>query len=219
MNQEKWSAVDDYLNSHCILSDEPLEHALQTSRAANLPPISVTPAQGKFLHVTALAMNAKKILEIGTLGAYSTIWLARALPDNGTVTTLEYNTKHADIARANLAHAGLSHKVDLRLGRALDLLPQLQSSAPFDLFFIDADKENNAHYFAWALKLARKGSLIIVDNVVRKGAITDPNSADPDVQGTQKFFQALSKEPRVTATTLQTVGAKGYDGMTLAVVL
>jgi predicted O-methyltransferase YrrM len=180
----------------------------------------VSPNQGKLLLVLARAVGARTILEIGTLGGYSTIWLARALPIDGHLITLEADPKHAEVARANIAQAGLASVVELRLGRAVDTLPKLAAErrGPFDLIFIDADKRNNPDYFAWALKLSRRGSLIIADNVVRNGAVVDATSGDPSIQGVRRFNELLAAEPRVSATTIQTVGSKGYDGFAIALV-
>jgi predicted O-methyltransferase YrrM len=216
-----WNEVDDYIDSHLIPPDPILESARKASAAAGLPDIAVTPSQGKLLHLLARSINAHNILEIGTLGAYSSIWLARALPADGRLITLEFNPKHAEVARANIVHAGLSSKVDLREGAALDALPKIAAAKfpPFDFIFIDADKENNTGYFEWSLKLSHPDSLIFVDNVIRDGDVVDPNSTDPMVQGVQRLNQFLAKETRVIATTIQTVGAKGYDGFTLALVL
>jgi len=221
MNQEQWTAVDRYITDLLIPPDPALDAALQASAAAGLPPISVTPNQGKLLQLLAKIGGARNILEIGTLGGYSTIWLARALPKTGRLITLEADRKHAEVARANIARAGLSDVVEVRLGRALDALPQLAAErrAPFDLIFIDADKAATADYFTWSLKLSRPGSLIIVDNVVRKGAVIDAASRDEDVQGIRRFNQLLSAEKRVSATAIQTVGSKGYDGFAIALVI
>jgi predicted O-methyltransferase YrrM len=220
MAQDQWTAVDEYLTDLLVAPDPALDTALEASAAADLPSIHVSPNQGKLLHLLARVQEARAILEVGTLGGYSTIWLARALPPGGRLVTLESEPKHADLARANIARAGLSSVVELRLGRALDTLPQLavEGRGPFDLIFIDADKENNAEYFAWALKLSRRGSLIIVDNVVRKGAVIDAATGDELVQGVRRFLEVLAAEPRVSATAIQTVGSKGYDGFALALV-
>jgi predicted O-methyltransferase YrrM len=220
MNQDQWTAVDKYVTELFIPPDPILDAALKDSAAANLPPINVTPTQGKLLHLLAKISGAQNILEIGTLGAYSTIWLARALPKTGRLITLETDPKHAQIARANIARAGLSDVVEVRQARALDALPQLaaEGRGSFDLIFIDADKVATADYFAWSLKLSRPGSLIIVDNVVRKGAVVNAQSQDVDVQGIRRFNQMLAAEKRVSATTIQTVGSKGYDGFALALV-
>ncbi len=220
MTQDQWTAVDHYLADLLIPADPALEAALRDSAAAGLPAINVSPTQGKLLHLLARLTGARTILEVGTLGGYSTIWLARALPAGGRLVTLESDPKHAEVARANIARAGLSGVVDLRLGKALDTLPQLaaEGRGPFDLAFIDADKQSTADYFAWALKLSRRGSLIVVDNVVRKGAVADPATEDPAVRGMRRFLDVLAAEPRVSATAIQTVGGKGYDGFALALV-
>jgi predicted O-methyltransferase YrrM len=220
MNQETWTAVDCYISDLFGQRDGALDSALETCHAAGLPPINVAPNKGRFLQLLAQGCGARSILEIGTLGGYSTIWLARALPAGGRLVTLEFEAKHAEIARANIARAGLSGAVELRLGKAADSLAQLaaEGGGPFDFIFIDADKESYADYFAWALKLSRRGSLIIADNVVRNGAVTDAGSGDSRVQGVQRFNELLAAEPRVSATILQTVGGKGYDGFALALV-
>ncbi|WP_437665550.1 O-methyltransferase [Sorangium sp. So ce1182] len=220
MSQERWSAVDRYITDMLVPSDAALDAALGASAAADLPPINVAPNQGKLLHLLARIQGARSILEIGTLGGYSTIWLARALPAGGRLVTLELDPKHAEVARANIARAGLADVVELRLGRALDTLPALaaEGRGPFDFIFIDADKPSNPDYFAWALKLSRRGSVIVVDNVVRKGAVADPESADPNVQGVHRLNKLLAAEPRVSATAVQTVGSKGYDGFAIALV-
>ena len=221
MNQETWTAVDRYLADLFVPSDPALDAALEASAAAGLPAISISPNQGKLLQLLARVQGARNILEIGTLGGYSTIWLARSLPAGGRLITLEFEPKHAEVARANFARAGLAGVVELRVGRALDTLPQLaaEGRGPFDLIFIDADKENYADYFVWALKLARRGTLIIADNVVRKGAVTDAGSSDPLVQGVRRFNELLAAEKRVSATVFQTVGTKGYDGFAIALVM
>lgn len=225
MSEAQWTRVDGYLADLFVGADSALDAALAASDAASLPSINVSAVQGKLLHLLArvAATNggpgARKILEIGTLGGYSTIWLARALPADGRLITLEFNPKHAEVARANIARAGLADKVEIRLGKALDTLPQLASEAPFDLVFIDADKEGYCDYLGWSLKLTRRGSLIVADNVVRKGAVADPSSPDAMVQGVRRFNEMLAAEPRVAATAIQTVGAKGYDGFALAVVI
>lgn len=221
MTQEQWTAVDNYITDLFVPSDPALEAALQSTIKADLPRINVAPNQGKLLHILARSHGATRILEIGTLAGYSTIWLARALPVHGKLITLESNPKHAEIARANLDRAGLTGAVEVRLGAALDTLPQIaaERQLPFDLVFIDADKVNVAEYFAWALKLTRPGSLIITDNVVRKGAVIDANSEDENIQGIRRFNAALSLEPRVNATVVQTVGSKGYDGLAISLVI
>ncbi len=221
MTQEQWTAVDRYLTDLFVPSDPVLDAALEASTAAGLPPHNVSPNQGKLLLLLAQLQGARTILEIGTLGGYSTIWLARALPKDGRLITLEANPKHAEVAQSNIARAGLSDVVELRLGQALSTLPQLaaESRSPFDLIFIDADKPNNPDYLAWALKLSRRGSLIIADNVIRNGAVIDTASSDASVQGVRRFNQLLAFEPRVSTTALQTVGSKGYDGFAIALVV
>ena len=221
MTQEQWTAVDRYLCGQLLPPDPALEAALQASIAAGLPPIHVSPNQGKLLQLLARLQQARTILEIGTLGGYSTIWLARALPAGGRLITLEADPGHAAVARANFVRAGLAGVVELRPGRALDTLPQLaaEGRGPFDLIFIDADKPGYPDYFAWALKLTRRGSLIIVDNVVRKGAVIDPVSPNPNVQGVRRLHELIAAESRVSATAIQTVGSKGYDGFVLALVI
>jgi len=220
MSQDVWTAVDAYIKSLLVPSDPAMEAALQASSDAGLPPIQVSPLQGKLLHVLAQACQARQILEIGTLGGYSTIWLARALPAGGRVVTLEADPKHAQVARANFTRAGLAGVIDLRLGAALETLPKLASEGrgPFDVIFIDANKSSMREYFEWALKLSRRGTMIIADNVIRKGAVMDAASPDPDVQGVRRFNERLAAEKRVSATEIQTVGCKGYDGFALAVV-
>lgn len=220
MTQEQWTAVDRYITDLFVPSDSVLDMTLQFSAEAGLPPHNVSPNQGKVLMLLAQVQGARNILEIGTLGGYSTIWLARSLPTDGRLITLEADPKHAEVARNNIARAGLSDVVELRLGRALDTLPQLaaEGCAPFDLIFIDADKPSNPDYFAWALKLSRRGSVIIADNVVRNGTVIDANSSDPNVQGVRRFNELLAADPRVSATAIQTVGSKGYDGFAMAIV-
>jgi len=220
VSEDLWAAVDQYINHLVIPSDPALEGALEAGAAAGLPAISVTPAQGKLLHLLARIQGAQRILEIGTLAGYSTIWLARALPANGRVITLESDPGHAELARANIADAGLADRVDVRLGAALDTLPRLaqQAEGPFDLIFIDADRQNLPGYFDWALKLSRRGSVIVVDNVVRKGAVIDAASTDPNIIGVRRFGERLAAERRVSASMVQTVGAKGYDGFAIALV-
>jgi len=218
--QPLWTDVDRYITDLLVRPDAALDAALQASKGAGLPDISVTPNQGKLLMLLAQIQRAKLILEIGTLGGYSTIWLARALPPDGHVITLESEPKHAEVAQANIARAGLNALVDLRLGRALDSLAQLaaENRGPFDLIFIDADKVTYPEYFKWALKLSRVGTVIIADNIVRKGAVIDPASRDANVQAVRRFNELVSAEPRVSATVIQTVGSKGHDGFALAVV-
>jgi predicted O-methyltransferase YrrM len=213
---ELWDKVDRYLEETLVQPDATLAAALEASDRAGLPAISVSPAHGKLLWLLARLVNAKRILEIGTLGGYSTIWLARALPSDGRLVTLEAVDKHARVAKANIAKAGLEKKVEIRIGPALDTLPSLQG--PFDFSFIDADKQNNAEYFAWALKLSRPGSLIVVDNVVRDGKVIDARSRDASVQGVRRLNELIAAEKRVTATAIQTVGVKGYDGFAVALV-
>ncbi len=220
MTNELWSAVDRYIIESLVPTDPALDAALKASSEAGLPAINVSPNEGKLLMMLARLLGARNILEIGTLGGYSTIWLARALPAGGRLITLESEAKHGEVARANLARAGLSDVVELRLGRALDTLPQLaaEGRGPFDLIFVDADKPNNAEYFAWSLKLSRPGTLIIVDNVVRSGAVIEHENNDPKILGTRRLYEAVAAEPRVSATAIQTVGSKGYDGLLLALV-
>jgi predicted O-methyltransferase YrrM len=221
MPNDLYAAVDTYLAGALIPSDPILDAVLKSHLDADLPPINVVPTTGKFLNLLARILRAKRILEIGTLGGYSTIWLARALPPDGKIITLEFVPKHAELARSNFRQARLEHLIELRVGKALDLLPLIAANdpAPFDLIFIDADKENNPRYFAWALKLSHPGSLIIIDNVVRGGAILDAASTVPAIQATRQLFIDLASEPRVSATALQTVDAKGHDGFALALVL
>ena len=223
--QERWTAVDRYITDLLVPEDAALEAALRDSAAAGLPPIAVTPNQGKLLGLLARVQGARAILELGTLGGYSTIWLARALPAGGRLVTLEAEAEYAELARANIARAGLAESVELRVGPALQTLPQLvaEGAGPFDLIFVDADKKNNPGYFEWSLKLSRPGTLIIVDNVVRGGAILDPNADDPTlgnegIRGIRRFFELLAAERGVDATAIQMVGSKGYDGFALMIV-
>jgi predicted O-methyltransferase YrrM len=204
-----------------VAPDPALDAALKANAAAGLPLIDVAPNQGKLLHVLALTKGARRILEIGTLGGYSTIWLARALPAGGRLVTLEVEPKHAQVARANLKRAGMLQKVEIRVGPAADSLARLvkKRTAPFDMIFIDADKENIPAYIGWALKLAKRGTLIVIDNVVREGAILNVASKDPDIQGVRAMFELLAAEPRLSATAIQTVGRKKWDGLALAVVV
>ncbi len=218
-----WADVDRYVERQQIPRDRALAEALAHSEAAGLPAIAVSPAQGKLLYLLARAARVRAILEIGTLGGYSTIWLARALPApprHGTLITLEADPRHADVARANIARAGLADRVEIRVGKALDQLPLLQADGrgPFDLIFIDADKPGIPDYFRWAVRLSHPGSLIVVDNVIRGGEVSDPASTDPNVLGVRRFNELLAAEHDVSATTIQTVGLKGYDGFTLALV-
>jgi predicted O-methyltransferase YrrM len=220
VGEEAWTAVDEYLADLLIPPDAALEGALAASAAAGLPPHDVSPLQGKLLELLARAQGARSILEIGTLGGYSTIWLARALGADGRLVTLEREQRHADVARENIERAGLREVVELLVGPALETLPRLAADGrgPFDLIFIDADKQSNADYLRWALELSRPGTLIVADNVVRKGAVVDPADPDPRVQGIRDFFDLLATEPRLTATAIQTVGAKGHDGLAIALV-
>jgi predicted O-methyltransferase YrrM len=216
MSDELWAAVDRYVTDTVVQPDAVLNAALEASIAAGLPEISVTPGQGKLLYLLARIRHANRILEIGTLGGYSTIWLARALAPSGRVVTLESDAAHAAVARTNIARAGLTKVVDLRLGLALDVLPALAAEGQkFDLTFIDADKPNIPAYFEWAMKLSNPASLIIVDNVVRDGAVIDETSEDQSVRGVRRFNELLAADKRVSATTIQTVGSKGYDGFTI----
>ncbi len=221
MSQEQWTAVDGYLADLLVPPDAALEAALRDSDAAGLPAIQVSPVQGKLLMVLARSVGARRILEIGTLGGYSTIWLARALPADGRLITLEAMPLHAKVAQANLARAGLAQLVEIRLGKAAETLPKIASDGggPFDVIFIDADKASYPEYLTWSLRLARPGTLIVADNVIRKGAVLDAASPDPDVQGMRRFMDMLAAEPRLRATALQTVGSKGYDGLAFAVVI
>jgi predicted O-methyltransferase YrrM len=220
LTEELWATVDRYLTDTIVKPDAALGAALDRSDAAGLPSINVSPSQGKFLHMLARLVNARAILEVGTLGGYSTIWLARALKPGGRLITLEADARHAELARANLARAGLDRMVDVRLGPALDTLPRIATEgiAPFDLVFIDADKPNTPQYFTWALKLSHAGSIIVVDNVIRKGEVANPSATDPNVQGMQQFFTMAAAEPRVDATAIQTVSSKGYDGFSIILV-
>jgi predicted O-methyltransferase YrrM len=214
------AAVDAYLDAHLFAADPVLAAALADSRAAGLPPINVSQSQGKLLHLLARLQHAVHVLEIGTLAAYSTIWLARALPPHGRVVTLESEAKHVDVARGNLARAGLLDMVDMRLGPALETLTQIarEGRQPFDLVFIDADKPRTPEYIDASLRLARPGTLLIVDNVVRSGELANPATTDENVQGMQRAVDLLARHPRLDATVIQTVGAKGYDGFALALV-
>jgi predicted O-methyltransferase YrrM len=217
---DQWAAVDRYFSEQLCLFDPILDAVMAANKAAELPAIDVAPNQGKLLQLLAQLAGARRILEIGTLGGYSTIWLARTLCEGGRLITLEYNAKHAEIARANIESAGLAQMVEIRVGAALDTLPKLQNEdqEAFDLIFIDADKPNNSEYVRWAIKLSRPGTLIIIDNVVRDGAVIDSASTDKDVQGARQLFELLASEPRLSCTAIQTVGLKGYDGFALAIV-
>jgi predicted O-methyltransferase YrrM len=216
MNEMRWNAVEDYICAHLVEEDAALVQARTASAAAGLPDIAVSASQGKLLKLLVETLAARKILEIGSLGGYSSIWLARGLAPGGRLITLEIDPKHAEIARANLARAGFGGRAEIRVGAALESLPKLNDEAPFDLIFIDADKQNNAAYFQWAIRLSRPGSLIVVDNVVRDGRVADADSTEPMVIGTRKLFATLAVEPRVEATAIQTVGPKGYDGFVIA---
>ncbi|HEY2826554.1 MAG TPA: O-methyltransferase [Pirellulales bacterium] len=221
MSNETWTTVEQYLTDLLVQPDEALRVAVLESDAAGLPAIAVSPTFGKLLMLLAQCLGAKNILEIGTLGGYSTIWLARGLASGGRLVTLEFDAKHAEVARANMTRAGVANVVEVRLGKALETLPKLAADkrGPFDLIFIDADKENNTEYFQWALTLSRPGSLIIVDNVVRDGKVIDAASSDKSVQGVRRCNEAMAREKRVTVTALQCVGSKGYDGFAIARVL
>ncbi|MEW1686508.1 O-methyltransferase [Streptomyces sp. NPDC091265] len=220
MTQAQWTAVDDYFNTLLVGPDEALDAAVEASEKAGLPAIQVAANQGKLLNLLARLQGARTVLEIGTLGGYSTIWLARALPEGGRLLTLESDPECAEVARGNIERAGLSEVVEIRVGRALDTLPELaeQGCGPFDVVFIDADKPSNPDYLAWSLRLTRPGSLIVADNVVRDGEVADGASDDPKVQGVRRFTELVAAEPTLTATALQTVGTKGYDGLLMALV-
>lgn len=219
MTQETWTAVDEYFTELLVRPDAALTGALEHSDAAGLPPIAVAPNQGKLLYLLARLQGARRILEIGTLGGYSTIWLARALPEGGTLISLEASPQHAKVARENIEAAGLSDVVEVRVGRAAETLPSLaeEGGEPFDVVFIDADKPNNPTYVTWALRLTRPGSLIILDNVVRGGRVIDPDGGD-DVVGVRDSLDLLAADPRLSVTAIQTVGSKGYDGLAIALV-
>ncbi|HEX8274445.1 MAG TPA: O-methyltransferase [Longimicrobiaceae bacterium] len=220
MSQDLWTAVDRYLVDALVPGDPALDAALEASAAAGLPAISVAPNQGRLLMLLAQLRGARSILEIGTLGGYSTIWLGRALPPGGRLVTLEANAEYAAVARANLERAGLAGVVEVRVGPAAESLPRLEAEGAgrFDLVFIDADKQGTPEYFRWALRLGRRGTLVVVDNVVRDGAVIDADSEDAAVQGIRRFVEMAAAEPRVSATALQTVGSKGYDGFALLLV-
>ena len=219
-NEELWAEVDEYLVEKLIPADAALTAAREANAAAKLPAIDVSPTQGKLLYLLATVRKAQRILEVGTLGGYSTIWLANALPDGGRLITLEVEKRHAEVALENVRRAGLSDRVELRLGPAADSLAALvaENAEPFDLIFIDADKPNNPVYLEWAMRLARPGTLVIVDNVIREGAVIQPESEDESVRGTRRLFDLIATEPRLEATALQTVGSKGYDGFVMGVV-
>lgn len=221
MGQEQWSAVDEYVGGLLALHDEVLEAALSAGAEAGLPQIQVSPPQGKLLHLLARTLGAKRILEFGTLAGYSTIWLGRALAEGGSLITLEADSRYAEVAGENIARAGLGDVVDLRVGPALDTLPALEAEGvgPFDLTFIDADKVHSPDYFVWSLDHSRPGSLIVIDNVVRDGTLAEADSDDATVRAQRRLHELIAAEPRVTATTIQTVGAKGYDGFTIALLV
>ncbi|HEX9127826.1 MAG TPA: O-methyltransferase [Gemmatimonadaceae bacterium] len=220
VTEDQWTEVDQYFSESLLPSDPILDSALEASVAAGLPAISVSPNQGKLLQMLAQILGARSILEIGTLGGYSTIWLARGMHAGGHLITLEVDPKHAEVAQLNVARAGLQNVVDVRIGNAVEILPQLsaQRRGPFDLIFIDADKPNIPVYFEWALKLSRPGTLIIVDNVVRDGAVIDADSTDSSVQGVRRFIERPGAESRASGTVIQTVGIKGYDGFAIVLV-
>src|SRR5208282_5864935 len=220
MDERQWGAVDAYFTRTIDWQDGVLESALAANAAAGLPQIDVSPPHGKLLYLLARAAGAVTALEIGALGGYSTIWIARALPPDGRLVTLEADETHATVARRNVARAGLSEKVEVRLGAALDLLPKIEAEGlgPFDFVFIDADKSNNANYLTWAVRLSRPGTVIVVDNVVREGAIVDAAASDPGTVGLRRMFEMMAREPRLKATAIQTVGSKGWDGFVLAIV-
>jgi predicted O-methyltransferase YrrM len=221
MTEKAWTAVDQYLNDTLLPPDTALDAALHANTAADLPAIDVAPNQGKFLQILAQMQHARRILEIGTLGGYSTICLARALPSDGKLISLELNPKHAAVARTNIDRAGLASLVEIRIGPALNSLAQLETehAAPFDLIFIDADKPNNPHYLAFALKLSRPGTLILCDNVIRDGDVANATTTDPNTRGARQLLEAIAANPRLSATALQTVGSKGWDGFAMALVL
>jgi predicted O-methyltransferase YrrM len=223
MSQDLWSAVDDYIVEHLLVADPSLDAAVLASEAAGLPPIAITPNQGKLLELLARIHHAQSILELGTLGGYSTIWLARALPEGGRLVTLERESRYAEVALANIANAGLADTVQVRVGAALETLPEMygEGAGPFDLIFIDADKQNYPGYLEWSLKLSRVGTLIIGDNVVRSGTILDSEASEDGgvAAGVRGFYEMLAVEPRVSATAIQTVGAKGHDGFALGLVV
>jgi predicted O-methyltransferase YrrM len=220
MDQARWNAVDDYIVGKLVSDDPVFQQVLEANEAAGLPAIDVSPAHGKLLHLLARMSGARRVLEIGTLGGFSTIWLARALPAGGKVVTLEALPEHAEVARANFARAGVTERIELRLGLALDTLAALaaEKAEPFDFVFIDADKPNNPHYLALALKLSRPGTVIVADNVVRGGEVLDAGSRDASVQGIRAYYDALAAEPRLSATAVQTVGVKQWDGFSVAIV-
>lgn len=221
MSQDQWTAVDSYFDRLFAPSDEALDAALEATNTAGIPAINVSASQGKLLYILARMRNVRSVLEIGTLGGYSTIWLARALPADGKLISLEIDPAHAAVARANIARANLAVPVEVRVGKAIESLPQLdeEGAGPFDLVFIDADKASTPDYLSWTLRLTKPGSLIIIDNVVRNGAVSDPTSTDPSVIGTRKALEMLAADKRVITTAMQTVGSKGYDGFAMALVV
>jgi predicted O-methyltransferase YrrM len=221
MTEERFEAVDRYLGELYVPAEDALTATLAANAAARLPAIAVSPMQGKLLQILARMVGARRILEIGTLGGYSTLWLAGALPADGRLITLELDARHATVARANFVRAGLADRIEVREGPALKSIEALHAEGadPFDFFFIDADKVNSPNYVTWALKLAHRGSVIVIDNVIRDGAIIDPNSRDPAVLGTRRLHDLLASEPRLSATAIQTVGDKGYDGFAIALVI
>jgi len=220
MSEKLWSDVDTYIVEKLLPADPVMIEVLAANRKGKLPPIDVSAAQGRFLELLVRVMDARKILEIGTLGGYSTIWMARGMPADGRIVTLEYSKMHALVARGNFQKAGLADRIELRIGAALDNLPGVEADGlgPFDLIFIDADKPSNPNYLEWAVKLSRKGTVIVLDNVVRDGEIIDADSTDPSITGTRTAFDFLGNHPQLKATALQTVGAKGYDGFAIAIV-
>lgn len=215
---DQWRRVDAYLTETLIGHDPALEEAVADQHAAGLPSIEVAPVNGKFLHLLVRISGARRVLEIGTLGAYSTIWMARGIPDDGRVVTIEAEPRIAEIARSNLDRAGVGHKVDIRLGRGADVLPTLEGEGPFDLVFIDADKESNTIYLDWAARLGRSGTVVVVDNTVRGGEVANPATENPQIIGVQRGLEMLGRDPRFDATALQTLDLKGWDGVAIAVV-
>jgi predicted O-methyltransferase YrrM len=220
MSQDQWTAIDRYFTDHLLDDDAALDAALSTSDKAGLPHINVAPNQGKLLMLMAMATGAKRVLEIGTLGGYSTIWLGRGIPSNGHIDTLEFNPEHAEVAAGNIHTAGLQDTVEIHVGRALDTMKHLvrQETEPYDLIFIDADKTSLPDYLEWSLRLSRPGTVIIADNVVRNGRVTDSTTTDPDVLGVQRFINLVAAHPQLETTAIQTVGSKGYDGFAMSVV-
>ena len=216
---DAWRRVDAYFSATLVGHDPALEAAVDDQYAAGLPAIEVAPVNGKLLHLLARMSGARRVLEIGTLGAYSTIWLARGIPDDGVVITVEAEPANAEVARANIERAGVAGKVQVLIGRGADVLPTLEGSEPFDLVFIDADKESNPIYLDWAARLGRPGTVVVVDNVARAGRVADPATVDPQVIGTQRGLELLGRDPRFDATALQTLDAKGWDGVAIALVV